>query len=202
MRLSGRKMDLEVVGWWWPPVDTVTEWMNAQLSKLSFPRSCSGEVGEDGCARTRKGQSVAPSGLVEAGGEDCRSAISIGRNAIPSEVARTREQAHEVLMSAGLNQPLPPVASPSSRHVSSPPASWENFSRPRLDPIFFPPFLPFFLPSLAPFSWSPPVGKKLRRFINSTRERVVVAAAAWIGVRTINSSSPVYRVPSFPGTTA
>lgn len=148
VRLSGRKMDLEVVGWWWPPVDTVTEWMNAQLFKLSFPRSCSGEVGGNGCARTRKGQSVAPSGLVEAGGEDCRSAISIGRNAIPSEVARTREQAHEVLMSAGLNQPLPPVASPSSRHVSSPPASWENFSRPRLDPIFFPHSFPFFFPHL------------------------------------------------------
>lgn len=110
---------------------------NAQLSKLSF----------QDLEGARKGQ-VSPR-VVQARWRGTRALSRSGRtsgNAIP---VATRGQPHEVLMSAGLNQPrpTPPVVSPSSRHRLLASGRWKKFSR-----LFCIPRAPIFFPSLIPFS--------------------------------------------------
>lgn len=131
---------------------------NAQLSKLSF----------QDLEGARKGR-VSPR-VVQARWRGTRALSRSGRtsgNAIP---VATRGQPHEVLMSAGLNQPrpTPPVVSPSSRHRLLASGRWKKFSRlfciPRA-PIFSPPSFPF-LPSS-----SPPLSSRSCGGYNSTRGR-------------------------------
>lgn len=106
--------------------------------------------------RSRGGKGRVSPRVVQARWRGTRALSRSGRtsgNAIP---VATRGQPHEVLMSAGLNQPrpTPPVVSPSSRHRLLASGRWKKFSRlfciPRA-PIFFPsliPFSPLFFPSV------------------------------------------------------